>query len=174
MSSWQRYRIANTGHLIPAKPARPIRTDTSTITAADPAEPTQPSVMLSDFLAPLHQLAAAMESGATLPRAPLHDFAAAVENLGDQKAKFTVADLFWLANSWEGFGNRAQTPALASRCYRQSAAAYAFAMTIDSIALPDRNLAERRHQELSAKSIAALQLAAHPRPADSPPVSQTH
>jgi hypothetical protein len=114
---------------------------------------------LSSFLKPVQAIAGRYAEADELGRQQLHRFADALGQLGDRQSELTVDDLFWIAEMWEQFARRAASQELASRCLWQSAAAFAFAATVDGITPHDREIATRRQQELSDRSAELLRMA---------------
>ncbi|KAA5541385.1 hypothetical protein FYK55_17595 [Roseiconus nitratireducens] len=110
------------------------------------------TVSASPELQAVRALAFELTQHETLNREQLHQFANAVEALGKQPAPFSVGDLFWLGETWEAFGRSAESADLAARCYWQSAAAYAFAQTVEEIPPGELALAKQRQNELSRMS----------------------
>ncbi|QEF98585.1 hypothetical protein Mal15_26380 [Stieleria maiorica] len=126
---------------------------------------------LSSFLRSVYLQARELETEATLGKDTLYLFSEMVNQLDASGVQFSVADLFWLADTWEGFGRRAANPDLASKCYWQAAGAFALAQTLDGIGPQDRLIADQRQRELSQKSRYALRVASHQEPAE-PPTSE--
>ncbi|MCA9135720.1 MAG: hypothetical protein KDB00_03150 [Planctomycetales bacterium] len=130
------------------------------VSAETPAS--DPPGSLSEFLQPLQVMATELESTTTLDRDPLFRFGELQTKIALTDVQFTVRDLFWLGNLWEGFGLRAENPELASKCYWMAASVFGLAQTVDSITPSDRELAIRRQRELSAKSHSVVRLAVKP------------
>ncbi len=138
--------------------ATPQHADSSSV-VSEPAVSADRSGGLSSFLKPVQAIAGRYAEADELGRQQLHRFADALGELGDRQSELTVDDLFWIAEMWEQFARRAATRELASRCLWQSAAAFAFASTVDGISQRDREIATRRQQELSDRSAELLRIA---------------
>ncbi|PAY19618.1 hypothetical protein CKO51_10160 [Rhodopirellula sp. SM50] len=128
----------------------------------------QPPAKLSEFLRSVYLQARQLDADKTLGKAALFHFSETVNQLDATGVQFSVADLFWLAETWEGFGKRAASGDLESKCYWQAAGAFALAQTLETIDPQDRLIADRRKRELSEKSRRVLRLASKPNDASTP------
>ena len=123
-------------------------------------EPPRPrTIMRSKAMKPIEELIQEFESLSSLRRAELHRFAEAVIDLDEHRNALQLNDLIWLATQWEILGDRAATPDLASKCFRQASAAYALAESNLGNKSEQRIVASRRGRELLEKSESMLQIA---------------
>ncbi|QDV81520.1 hypothetical protein [Stieleria magnilauensis] len=128
----------------------------------------QPPAQLSEFLRSVYLQARQLDADKTLGKAALFHFSETVNQLDATGVQFSVADLFWLAETWEGFGKRAASGDLESKCYWQAAGAFALAQTLETIDPQDRLIADRRKRELSERSRRVLRMASKPNDASTP------
>ncbi|MCS7470382.1 hypothetical protein NZK35_27345 [Stieleria sp. ICT_E10.1] len=128
----------------------------------------QPHSELSEFLRSVYLQARHLDADKTLGKEALFHFSETVNQLDATGVQFSVADLFWLAETWEGFGKRAATDDLESKCYWQAAGAFALAQTLETIDPQHRLIADRRKRELSEESRRVLRLASKPNDASTP------
>lgn len=161
---------------IEIQPEAPQLVDFESVETIEPAsEPElvqQEQSGLSEFLGPIQAHFAGLRSKQVYDREVLYGFSEMVSRLDVAGVEFSVKDLFWLADCWEQLADRAASGELASKCYWQAAAALALSQSLDSISPAEREVAERRCNELSEKSRSNVRVAERGRSED--PAELTH
>ncbi|MEO1614543.1 MAG: hypothetical protein AAFV88_01755 [Planctomycetota bacterium] len=114
----------------------------------------------SEFLTPIETLATKLLKQDSLQRQQLREFANEINQLGDRQQEFQVADLFWIADTWQQLAERAEDSESEGNCYWLAAAAYALAQSLDGIAGHEREIAAAQQKDLSAKAWERQQVAA--------------
>ncbi|MEM6472871.1 MAG: hypothetical protein AAF802_25140, partial [Planctomycetota bacterium] len=88
---------------------------------------------LSAFLVPISARAEQLLHQDSIGREELSDFADLIRRLGDREKGFSVADLFWIGDTWEQISRRTPGSELTSKCLWLGASAYAFAKDVEQI-----------------------------------------